>query len=79
MNHANTVWVKKSQPLKATTENQQNFKNCIAEQGEEEELFLKLEMVNQLSGRVDTLAGMWNYGLGECYSLGTSNNNEVMF
>lgn len=57
MNRANTVWVKKSKPLKATTENQQNLKNCIAKQGEEEELFIKSEMVNQLSGRGDALVG----------------------
>lgn len=57
MDHANTLWVKKSKPRKATIENQQNFKNCIAKQGEEEELFIKFEMVSQLSGRVDTLVG----------------------
>lgn len=81
MNRAkNTVWVKKSKPLKATTENQQNLKNCIAKHGEKEEhFFLKSEMVNQLSGRGDALIGMWDYGLGERYSLGTGNKNEVMF
>lgn len=79
MNHANTVRVKKSKPLKATIENQQNLKNCITKQGEKEELFLKSETVNQLSGKGDALVGMWDYGLGEHYSLGTGNNNEVMF
>lgn len=79
VNHANTVRVKKSKPLKATIENQQNLKNCIAKQGEKEGLFLKSETVNQLSGKGDALVGMWDYGLGERYSLGTGNNNEVMF
>lgn len=51
---------------------------CIAKQGEEEELFIKPEMVSQLSGGVDTLVGMWDDRRGERYSLGTGNNNEVM-
>lgn len=72
MDHPSTVWVEKS-------ETQQNFKSCIAKKVEEEELFIKLEMVSQLSGGVDTLVGMWDYRRGERYSLRTGNNNEVMF
>lgn len=36
-------------------------------------------MVSQLSGGVDTLVKMWGDRRGQRYSLGTGNNNEVMF